>query len=294
MTNNPKMPLHHRVGRAAKLAFIPHKQNDYRPHLIRRYGLIAILLLVLIIQTFHVTIGGQISSDKLGITDANLLSETNVARKDNNLPPLALNSELSTAAREKAQNMLDVGYWSHNAPNGTTPWTWITNAGYNYRVAGENLARDFDTADEIMKAWLESPKHRANIMDAQYQEVGFAAVDGTMGGRKTTLVVAMYARPMSAVAVPDTSGVTTKVGDIEKPNIWTRLVRGVQSSAPSLMFILVVLGITTCVAVLAHTYRKKLPEHLRKTWYRHHALIKLAFIIFLAVGAILSYGGGMI
>jgi hypothetical protein len=66
------------------------------------------------------------------------------------------------------------------------------------------------------------------------------------------------------------------------------------SLTPSLIVILVILGITTCVALLAHTYRRRLPASLRKSWYRHHAIYKIIFIILLALAAVLSYGGGMI
>jgi hypothetical protein len=222
-----------------------------------------------------------------------LLTETNAARAKNSLAPLAMNQELNQAAQAKASNMLAVGYWSHNAPDGTTPWAFVENAGYKYIDAGENLARGFNTTDAIMTAWMESPSHRANVLGQDYTEVGFAAVNGRLDGRQTTLVVAMYARP---IGVPSTGEATTRTNasPTESTNIWTRLRRGVQSLTPSLLITLIILGITTCVAVLAHVYRRYLPKALRNSWRRHHALYKIAFLVIVAASAVLSYGGGMI
>jgi hypothetical protein len=191
--------------------------------------------------------------------------------------------------------MLSVDYWSHNAPDGTTPWQWIEGEGYAYTNAGENLARGFNTTEGIIDAWLESPSHRANVLNRDYTEVGFAAVNGTMSGQKTTLVVAMYARPIGA---PNAGNVlaSTNVGETEtgQIGIFEKLRRGLQSLTPSLIVTLVLLGITTCVALLAHAYRRNLPKALRESWYRHHALYKIGIFAIIAVSAVLSYGGGVI
>jgi hypothetical protein len=251
-----------KVARGIKLTFIPHKANDYRPHLIRRYGLAVILVLVLALQSlWFVFFDGQILGDESDITASHLLVETNAEREKNSLNALRLNDELTAAARDKAENMLSVGYWSHDAPDGTTPWHWIEGVGYSYANAGENLARGFNTTDGIIEAWMESPTHRANVLDKNYTEVGFAAVNGTMEGKKTTLVVAMYARPIGAPNAGDILA-STSAGKVEtNVNLWTHLKRGVRDLTPSLKITLVLLGITTCLPMLAHAYRNKLPKH---------------------------------
>jgi hypothetical protein len=279
---------------AVKLAFIPHQANDYRPHLIRRYSLAIILVLVLVLQSLWFTFfEGQVLGDESVITESRLLTQTNNEREKSGLSDLKLNNELGEAAHDKAENMLKIGYWSHDAPDGTTPWHWIESAGYAYVNAGENLARGFNSTDGIMQAWMESPTHRANILDKNYTEVGFAAVNGEMQGKNTTLVVAMYARPVGAL----NSGVlaSTSVSETEtSTNIWTNLRRGMRNITPSLMIILILFGITTCVAMLAHAYRNKLPVHLRQSWYRHHAIYKISIFAVITVSAVLSYGGGVI
>jgi hypothetical protein len=286
--------LAQRFAHWLRLLFVPHRHNDYRPHLIRRYGLVIILVLILALQsTWFIFFDGQTLSDKSDITTSRLLDETNAERDRNSLPALNLNDNLATAARDKAENMLEVGYWSHNAPDGTTPWHWIESTGYLYADAGENLARGFNTTDSIMQAWMESPTHRANVLSKDYTEVGFAAVSGKIDGKDGVLVVAMYARPLGvpiAGVLANTNASETETDT----SLWVRFKRGMNNLTPSLMITLILLGITTCVAMLAHAYRSKLPKHLRESWYRHHAIYKIAIFIIIAVSAILSYGNGAI
>jgi uncharacterized protein YkwD len=64
-------------------------------------------------------------------------------RSQAGVSPLAYNPYLAQAAQAKARHMLEYDYWAHIAPDGTDPWKFFTDAGYKYRYAGENLARDF-------------------------------------------------------------------------------------------------------------------------------------------------------
>jgi hypothetical protein len=73
----------------------------------------------------------------------------------------------------------------------------MKEAGYEYQVAGENLARDFGTTPDMMEAWMASPTHRANIVNPKYTEIGIAVIDGVFQGYETTLVVQMFGKPKS-------------------------------------------------------------------------------------------------
>lgn len=129
----------------------------------------------------------------LGITaniSANdLLNLTNQKRAEAGLPLLKMDNALSQAAANKANDMLTKNYWSHNAPDGTTPWVFIKSTGYEYLYAGENLARGFTTAEDAVSAWMASPGHRENILSANYKDVGFAITSGTLTGEETVLIV---------------------------------------------------------------------------------------------------------
>ena len=288
-----------------KQIFLPRAANDYRPHLIRRYGLGAILALVLVVNGAYFWLSRPEVLGDENITAKALLDLTNSARKTANLPSLSDNSALDSAAKAKARDMFRRGYWSHNAPDGTTPWRFIDASGYKYAFAGENLARGFETSNGVMSAWLKSPTHRANILDKNYTNVGFAVVPGRMSGAETILIVAMYGKPETTLAqnLSDlVSGGTAKIasavtetGRVEQnPSLVAKLSRGIDSLTPSLIFTLVLMAIISAVSLLAHAYRRKLPPKLRRTWYRHHAIIKLAIAATCAFSFILLYGGGVI
>jgi len=138
-----------------------------------------------------------------------LLNDTNSQRGSNGLGGLGLNTQLDQAAQAKANDMAARDYWSHNTPDGQTPWSFITAAGYNYQTAGENLAYGFSTASDTVTGWMNSTEHRANILNTTYREVGFGIANSAnyQGTGPETIVVAMYAEPVGnpvAAAVPST------------------------------------------------------------------------------------------
>ncbi len=122
------------------------------------------------------------------------LVETNAARAIFNLSPLTFNPSLAAAAQSKANDMVARGYWDHFRPSDQkAPWDFIREAGYEYAVAGENLARGFRTAHGITEAWMESPSHRANLLSVKYNEVGYAVVRGTdAAGEPALITVQMF------------------------------------------------------------------------------------------------------
>lgn len=139
-------------------------------------------------------------------TDINtndLLVQTNTQRQQNGLSALTYNNVLSNAAYQKANDMFDDDYWAHVAPDGKTPWDFIISNGYKYTYAGENLAKDFSKSSSVVSAWMNSPSHRANILNPNYTEVGFAVVNGNLNGEETTLVVQMFGHPESGVVKND-------------------------------------------------------------------------------------------
>jgi hypothetical protein len=127
-----------------------------------------------------------------------LIGLTNSQRSNNGLPPLSYNGRLAASAYAKAQHMLANDYWAHTAPDGTTPWVFVQQAGYAYITVGENLARGFQSDSAIVSSWMNSPGHRANLLNTAYRDMGVAAVTGTMNGEVTTLVVAHFGATASA------------------------------------------------------------------------------------------------
>jgi len=147
------------------------------------------------------------------ITESDLLTVTNKIRAEKGVKPVTLNPKLSDAARRKAVDMFDKNYWAHFAPDGSTsPWFFIKEAGYGYLYAGENLAKGFTNSDEVVKAWMESPSHRENMLSDKYNDIGFAIVEGKLEGEETVLVVEMFGAASPVVAQDTTKQLAVETG----------------------------------------------------------------------------------
>lgn len=129
-----------------------------------------------------------------------LVDSTNSQRSAYSAGALSLNSKLNSAAQAKANDMATRNYWSHNTPEGNPPWYFITNSGYSYSRAGENLAYGFTEVNGalgVIAGWMNSPSHKENLINPAYTEVGFGIANAAMyqGHSEETIVVAMYATP---------------------------------------------------------------------------------------------------
>ncbi len=100
----------------------------------------------------------------------------NEARKQNGLSPLTTNWELSRVARYKSQDMVDKRYFSHTSPTYGSPFDMMKAFGISYRTAGENIAYGQRTPQEVVNAWMNSPGHRANILNGSFTQIGVGYV----------------------------------------------------------------------------------------------------------------------
>lgn len=123
------------------------------------------------------------------ITPQEIIEKVNNARASYALAPLRENHLLTLAAYAKARDMETAGYFGHYAPHGAAFYDWIEDEGYHFTYAGENLAKDFTDTDTLMKAWMASPSHRANILDRDFCEIGIATMVDQNG---SPLVVEMF------------------------------------------------------------------------------------------------------
>lgn len=189
---------------------IPRESNNHRPKILHHQSLIIVIAFFFVAQIFISVIKHNYQSVLGNSTDISpevMLSLTNQERIKKGLKELDLNEQLSNAAYLKGQNMLELNYWAHNAPDGTTPWFFVKKTGYNYVYAGENLARGFSTSSDIINAWMASPSHRDNILSQNYKDIGFAVLEGNLLNEQTTLVVEMFG---STRIIPTTSDNTNK------------------------------------------------------------------------------------
>lgn len=182
------------------LLFVPQEKNNHHALLLQP-GYLALLIGIYLLnlsflKTLAITHPGVLGYSS-EITVSKVFDQTNAQRLQNNLPALKYNSILSQSATLKAQDMFANNYWAHNSPQGKVPWDFFKQAGYDYSVAGENLAKDFYDTDNLTRAWMNSPTHRDNILSPKYQDIGIAVVNGVLNGEKTTLVIQHFGTPLN-------------------------------------------------------------------------------------------------
>lgn len=186
--------------------FLPLESNNHRAKALHHKSLLILIILFFVGQFFIANIKTnfpQVLGTTTDITLQELLLLTNTKRQAVGLPTLVMNDQLSVAASLKAKNMLSKNYWAHNAPDGTTPWVFFKKVDYDYIYAGENLARGFSSSSDVINAWMASKTHKDNVLSKNYQEVGFAVVEGKLLGEDTTLVVEMFgSKVASSLANP--------------------------------------------------------------------------------------------
>lgn len=186
------------TGVKYKTTFLPARANDYTPHLLQKTamvfmcGLILLSFIAVNIQTLL-----WLSSDWLvgAVLPAVVVDKTNEERSTLDELPLTRSPLLDEAARLKAEDMAKGSYFSHYSPTGVSPWHWFEVVDYQYAHAGENLAVHFTDSAAVVEAWMNSPSHRANIVNGAYTEIGVGTAKGTYQGFDTVFVVQLFGTP---------------------------------------------------------------------------------------------------
>lgn len=305
------------MGKILKF-FIPHEENNYHPHALRHEVLtsyLAIFLSSQLILNLAFSTRPQVLGFATSIYKNELINLTNSQRQASGLKSLAENEELDMGAKLKAEDMFQNNYWAHISPSGVTPWHWFDEAGYQYYMAGENLARDFNTSAGVVEAWMNSPSHRENILNPNFTEIGMAVANGKLLGEDTTLVVQFFGRPenIDQAILPATTNISpparnpfqpvspaqpvllsTSQGVNDSLNLKLRLTNmfspqswgwGQKVAILMLSLLVVLFGIDSVVL-----YRKKL-LHLRKN---SHSFLHIITIAILVLGIMASSGGLLI
>lgn len=203
-----------------KKLIYPHEHNNHHPHAIRHPALalyIAVLLTFNVgynVFTGHTT---KVLGFATSISQQEVIRLTNVERVKAGVAPVSENAQLNQSAMLKAKNMFEEDYWAHYAPSGKSPWYWFDQAGYVYTIAGENLARDFDTSQGVINGWMNSPSHRENMLTPGYKDIGIAVLNGVMGGHETTLVVQHFGTPATLAAAPSSTTPPSTQGSTNQP-----------------------------------------------------------------------------
>ncbi len=167
------------------------------------------------------------------ITSQNLIELTNQERIKAGTAVLTANQLLAKAAYLKGQDILETQTFQHNIADKKFS-NWIKEAGYSYSYVGENLAIDFVTSKGIVKAWLNSPTHKKNLLNSYFSEIGIATIEGKFQGKNTTLVVQIFgAPPRSIVELPIKNNILNyamlPTNGLEKENLLTHTITSTQN-----------------------------------------------------------------
>ena len=160
--------------------------------------------------------------------DSAILDGLNAVRSSHGLRPLVLSADLEHAAVAHSRAMLEGGFFDHVSPDGTTfaqrVKRYYSPAGYANWSAGENIVYSTAALDAAtaVKAWMQSPPHRKNMLDPEWREVGIgsmhaASAGGAFGGEPTWVITMDFgartgggttAKPVAAVRTPSAKSTT--------------------------------------------------------------------------------------
>lgn len=201
-----------------KNSFVPHDGNDNQPHVLRLETTVTLLSLTLLIEVVFLAQALFVlpSSHYFSSIVANaLIGLTNTERTASHDAALADSPLLDKAASLKAEDMAAHGYFAHTSPDGKTPWYWFAQVGYQFSYAGENLAVNFVDSQDVMNAWMQSPAHRENILDARFTQIGVGVAQGTYEGRSAVFVVQLFGTPAPAAQAVAEESTLVPIGGAE-------------------------------------------------------------------------------
>ncbi|MGW7757783.1 CAP domain-containing protein [Streptomyces violaceusniger] len=117
-----------------------------------------------------------------------VIALTNAERAAARLAPLAPDPRLTAAAQAHSDDMVARDFYSHTGPEGHQPWDRARTAGATHRGIGENIACGQRSPAEVVRGWMNSPGHRANILKPDFTHIGVGHATGSRAGTYWTQV----------------------------------------------------------------------------------------------------------
>lgn len=218
---------------------LPHESNNHRARLLHPV-FVGISLFLFLVSQLAISFLPHFTPVVLGyaanIPPERIVELTNEEREKAGVQTLNLDPLLTQAALMKASDMFAKDYWAHVSPDGTEPWAFFIDAGYRYRFAGENLAKDFSRAEDVVAAWIASPSHKENLLSPRYQDIGVAVVDGELDGVQTTLVVQLFGTRFTEATIGENPATqTASLAELLPPSEQQPVVAGTASRAKEIL-----------------------------------------------------------
>jgi len=204
------------IGSVFKGYFIPHEKNNYKPRILHKKSLVIItisLCFIKILLSGYLFLIYPNEAKMSELMSVQILEMVNKERGEYNIHYLSRNSILDIVALEKAEDMFNNNYFAHKSTDGKMIWDLIDENEYSYLYVGENLAMNFTEAESAHNALMQSETHKINILNEQYNEIGIAVIGGIMDGKKTNVLVQLFASssdvPIKNYSVSDRNNINT-------------------------------------------------------------------------------------
>jgi uncharacterized protein YkwD len=170
--------------------FIPTSRNNFKAILLRTESIAVLTVLMFAFDAILGILPTTITNAELDMNSVAYLH--NKERTQAGLNTLDLNSLLISSATNKADAMLESDCWDHYCPPGVSPWSFFNTVGYQYMHAGENLAEGFSDNTTLMRAWMNSPTHKANVLKTEYKEFGIGFATGTFQSQDNNTIAVVH------------------------------------------------------------------------------------------------------
>lgn len=118
------------------------------------------------------TVSASLPKETATTVHSEILRLVNIERKKANLKPFVICTELTKVAELKSKDMANLNYFDHTSPTYGSPFNMMDKFGITYRAAAENIAKGYKTPEDVVKGWMNSPGHRANILSPNYSKMG--------------------------------------------------------------------------------------------------------------------------
>lgn len=178
--------------------FRPSIITDVKDFFSRGQGLLALRSIQKEIFDSGKLIAGFDAPNSL-LTQQGVYTFTNTERTTRQMKMLGSNAKLDQVAEIRMKDMFSNQYFEHVSPNGNSASKEADVVQYEYITLGENIALgNFKDDKALVDAWMNSPGHRANILNKKFTEIGIAVGKGTYEGRKTWIAVQVFGKPLNA------------------------------------------------------------------------------------------------
>ena len=134
------------------------------------------------------------SAISAGVHADTVVGHTNIFRAKQHRPLLIPDTALTTAAQQRAEELVSGSYFDHVRPNGAPFSTAVTEANYPFERVAENLAIDYLNVTPLVHGWMRSESHRLSLLNEEYAHTGVGVATGIINGAPTIVTVQLFGR----------------------------------------------------------------------------------------------------